>query len=129
MAKRILIVDDDVDFQQATELILKSAGYEVCKAFSAAEAMKKLQSERVDLVLLDVMMDSDTEGFHMAYNIRQDKQLKNIPIIILTCIEEMTGVGLDPEASGDFLPVEAYLRKPLDAEELTSKIAEVLAER
>ncbi len=126
MAKRVLVVDDDVDFQQAAELILTSAGYEVSMACNSAEAMEKLRSESIDCVLLDVMMDSDTEGFHLAYKIRQDEAIKDIPIVMLTCIEEKTGVGLDPEDSGDFLPVDGYLRKPLDAELLTSKLAEVL---
>ena len=126
MAKRILIVDDDADFREATELILSGEGYEVSQAANGRECMARLESEHVDLILLDVMMESDTEGFHLAYKIREDEKIKDIPIVILTCIEETTGVGLEPEKAGDFLPVDVYLRKPLDAELLKAKIADLL---
>jgi len=126
MAKRILIVDDDDDFREATELILTGAGYDVSHAVNGTEAEKKLRSEKIDLILLDIMMDTDTEGFHLAYKIRQDEKLKGIPIVILTCIEEKTGEVIEFSKSGDYLPVEAFLRKPLDAVELKARIAELL---
>jgi len=108
------------------QIILSGAGYEVTLADSASQARQKLKAEKVDLVLLDVMMETDTEGFHLAYEIRRDPGLKDVPIVMLTCIEERTGEVLEPEKAGDFLPVEAFLRKPLDAKALTDKIAELL---
>jgi CheY-like chemotaxis protein len=126
MAKRILIVDDDADFRDATEVILTSAGYDVLHAATGREAEQKLHAEHVDLILLDVMMETDTEGFHLTYRIRQDENLKDIPIVMLTCIEEKTGETLEPEKSGDYLPVEAFLRKPLNAAELKKHIAQLI---
>lgn len=124
--KRILVVDDDPDLREATEIILSSAGYQVSLASSGAEAVQKLTSQKVDLILLDVMMETDTEGFHLAYRIRQDLKLKDVPIIMLTCIEERTGEVLEPDKAGDFLPVQAFLRKPLDADVLKAKVAELV---
>jgi CheY-like chemotaxis protein len=126
MAKRILIVDDDPDLREATQIILNGAGYEVLLADSAKEAQKTLATQKVDLILLDVMMETETEGFHLAYKIRQDPRLKDVPIVMLTCIEEKTGEILEPENAGDFLPVQAFLRKPLDARALKGKIADLL---
>jgi len=126
MAKRILVVDDDPDLREATEIILSGAGYEVFLAAGAAEALKQLQAQKIDLILLDVMMETETEGFHLAYQIRQDSRLKDIPIVMLTCIEEKTGEMLEPEKAGDFLPVQAFLRKPLDAAVLKQKVAELI---
>ncbi|MCK4602935.1 MAG: response regulator [Phycisphaerae bacterium] len=126
MAKRILVVDDDPDLREATEIMLSSAGYEVLQAASAAEAAKKLQSEPVDLMLLDVMMETDTEGFHLLYKLREDEKFRDLPIIILTCIEEKTGEVLEADKAGDFLPVQAYLRKPLEPDVLKAKVAELL---
>jgi CheY-like chemotaxis protein len=126
MAKRVLVVDDDVDIRQATRMILSSAGYEVLEAASRQEAEQQLATQKVDLVLLDVMLETDTEGFHLAYTMRQDSKLKTIPIIMMTCIEEKTGQSLQPEVSGDFLPVEAFLRKPLDPNELKAQVAKLL---
>ena len=127
MAKRILIVDDDEDFRMATDLILAGSGYEVLQAGNGTEAEQVLADKGADLILLDVMMDTDTEGFHLAYKLRKDPKHRDVPIIILTCIEEKTGETIEPEKSGDFLPVQAFLRKPLDAEELKAKVAELLA--
>ena len=126
MAKRILVVDDDPDLREVTDIILGGAGYEVLQAASAAEAMKTLQAEPVDLMLLDIMMETETEGFHLVYKLRQDDRFKDLPIVVLTCIEAKTGQLLEPEKSGDFLPVQAFLRKPLDADVLKAKVAEVL---
>lgn len=126
MAKRILVVDDDPDLREATKVILSGAGYEVSLADSAADARRKLADEKIDLILLDVMMETETEGFHLAYEIRRDSKLADIPIVILTCIEEKTGEVLEPEKAGDYLPVQAFLRKPLDPDALKEKIAELL---
>ena len=92
MAKHILVVDDDADIRQAAELVLTSAGYKVSFAASAEEAMQKLQAAGADLVLLDVMMETDTAGFHLSYDIRKDAKLKGTPIVMLTSIEDRLGV-------------------------------------
>ncbi|MCY2927449.1 MAG: response regulator [Planctomycetota bacterium] len=127
MAKHILVVDDDADIRQAAEMVLTSAGYKVSFAASAEEAMQKLQAAGADLVLLDVMMETDTAGFHLAYDIRKDAKLKNTPIVMLTSIEDRLGVKIELGTDGDFLPVNAFLRKPIDAPALKAKIAELLA--
>ncbi len=126
MPKRVLVVDDDVDVRDTTRMILSAAGYEVLEAASRKEAEQQLASQKVDLIILDVMLETDTEGFHLSYKMRQDPKLKRIPIIMLTCIEEKTGQELTPEESGDFLPVEAFLRKPLDPDELKAQVAMLL---
>lgn len=127
MAKHILVVDDDADIRQAAEMVLTSAGYKVSFAASAEEAMQKLQAAGADLVLLDVMMETDTAGFHLAYDIRKDAKLKNTPIVMLTSIEDRLGVKIELGTDGDFLPVNAFLRKPIDAPALKAKVAELLA--
>lgn len=126
MAKKIMVVDDDPDLREATEIVLSGAGYNVVLASSAAEALEMIKTTAVDLFILDVMMETDTEGFHLAYKIRDMEEYKNTPIIMLTCIEERTGQVLDPDKAGDFLPVQGFLRKPMDAKTLKAKVAELL---
>lgn len=126
MAKKILVVDDDPDLREATAVILTGAGYEVWQASCAKEAQLKLATHLPDLVLLDVMMETDTEGFHLAYQIRINPRLKNVPIIMLTSMEEKTGELMDLENDKEFLPVQAFLRKPLDAKVLKEKVAELV---
>lgn len=126
MAKPILIVDDDPDLREATGMILTGAGYQVAQAGSGQEALEMLQSRAFSLVILDVMMETDTEGFHLAYKIRQDPKLKGLPIIMLTSIEERTGEPIDLGEAGDFLPVDMFLRKPVSAEVLKAKVAQLV---
>jgi DNA-binding response OmpR family regulator len=126
MAKKIMVVDDDPDLREATEIVLSGAGYDVSLAASAAEALEMIKTTPVDLFILDVMMETDTEGFHLAYKIRDMDKHKNTPIVMLTCIEERTGQVLDPDKAGDFLPVQGFLRKPMDAKTLKAKVAELL---
>ena len=127
MAKRILIVDDDADMRLAVKTVLSSAGYEVLEASNHQEAERAMQSGPVHLAVLDVMMETDTEGFHLAYQIRRDEKFKDIPIIMFTCIEKKTGMAFDLKSSGDYLPVQAFLRKPLDPEELKREVARLLS--
>jgi len=127
MVKRILIVDDDADVRLTVRTILSSAGYEVLEASTGEEARQRLQTERVDLAVLDVMMDTDTDGLHLAYHIRSQKKLQDLPIILFTCIEEKTGLAFDLQSSGDYLPAQAFLRKPVEPEELKREVARLLA--
>lgn len=127
MAKRILVVDDDPDIRATLEVILTKAGYEVLHAADGKEAEARLAAEKIDLVMLDVMMESDTRGFHLAYAISKDPRLRKLPIIMLTGVEEKSGLRIEPEKSGDFLPVDAYLRKPVDVEQLKATLAKLLA--
>ena len=125
MAKPILIVDDDPDLREATQIILTGAGHKVATAASAAEAAKLMESQDFGLVILDVMMETDTEGFHLAYRMREDPRLKDTPILMITNIERRTGEPIDVGEAGDFLPVNEFLRKPVSAEELKAKVAQL----
>ncbi len=66
MAKKILIVDDDRDLVASLERVLRGNGYDVATAYSGAEGLRALLAERPDLVVLDVMMETDTAGFEAA---------------------------------------------------------------
>ncbi len=127
---KILIVDDDPDFALATRLCLESAGYEVLEARSSAEGLANIQKNRPDLVVLDVMMDSTTDGFQMALTLRSPdpkseyKTCKDIPIIMHTSIHSTTPVRFGPDQ--DYLPVDRFLDKPLDPDKLIKTVEELL---
>ncbi len=126
MQTKILVVDDDPDIVEALKMTLEANHYQVFTAANGTEGLKQVKAVKPNLIILDVMMETETEGFHVVYKIREDPRLKDIPIIILTCIEEKTGEVLEPEKSGDFLPVQAFLRKPLDPSVLRQKVAELI---
>ncbi len=123
MAK-ILIVDDDPDMVLATRLCMERAGHTVVAAASGSEGLAQVKAERPDLIVLDVMMDTTTEGFQVALALRsadpksEYAAFRDVPIIILTAIHTTAPVRLGPDA--DYLPVEAFLDKPIDPEALVA---------
>ncbi|MFW6161044.1 MAG: response regulator, partial [Acidobacteriota bacterium] len=81
---KILVIDDDPDFREAVTAILHSALYEVVTAKDPAEGKKKILSEKPDLVLLDIMMDSLFDGFSLCHGVKTSKEfnpVKDTPII------------------------------------------------
>lgn len=129
MAKRILLVDDDKDLVAALSQALKVNDFDVVEAFSAAEGLKKVLSEKPDLVIFDVMMETDTAGFEAVYQIRSNretsryKDVKNVPIIMLTAINQVTNSRFSLNAEQSFLPsISDFLTKPIDVDELLEKI-------
>jgi len=126
MAK-ILLVDDDPDFVDATRLILEKSGHSIVCARTGEEGWKKAQTENPDLFLLDVMMETPDEGFQLAYKIRNDKKLRAKPILLLTAVGKVTGFKFDRKKDEDFLPIEEYIEKPVKPEILIEKINKALA--
>jgi CheY-like chemotaxis protein len=124
--KRILIVDDDADFITATKAVLAGAGYEVAECNRATEALTKVRDFRPDLIVLDVMMETGTAGFHVAYQVRKDPQHAKTPILMLTAIHQTTPLRFSPETDGEFLPVEKLLDKPVPADVLLAEVAHLL---
>jgi CheY-like chemotaxis protein len=124
--KTILVVDDDADFVEATRVVLESAGYAVKSASNGKEGLARLKKGGVDLLLLDVMMTHDTEGFHIAQEIRANPATAKVPIVMLTGISQKTGFAFSPETDAEYLPVNAFLEKPVDPDVLLDEIAKAL---
>jgi len=79
-SKRILMVDDDRDLVASVKAFLEARGYDVDTANSGAEARERLGLRRPDLVVLDIMMDYDTDGFNVAFKLRDEPETADIPI-------------------------------------------------
>lgn len=125
---RILIVDDDKDLTTAIKVTLESKDYEVVTAGGRDEGMEKLNAEKPDLIILDVMMATWQDGFEMARELKSDSQFKDIPILMFTSIEDRTGIEFKSTA-GDptWLPVEGFLDKPVEPEVLLQEVGKLLA--
>ena len=121
MAK-ILIVDDDKDFVSAVSLVLKSNGFDVTVANSRQEGMEKFDEDDPDLVLLDVMMDEPDDGFVLAQSLK--KKAKDIPILMLTSIGQVTGLDFDKDS--EMVPVDDFEQKPIMPNILLEKINQLL---
>ena len=126
MAK-ILIVDDDPDIVEAMKVVLEDKNYKVASAKSGEEGLKKVKSDKPDLIILDIMMETGDKGFDVARALKRDKNYKNIPILMLTAIKEKTGLDFKNEAGDEvWLPVDDYVEKPLKPAELLSKVQALL---
>jgi len=129
MPKKILIVDDDSDLVASLSQVLAANGYETAAASNGAEGLRALEAERPDLVILDVMMETDTAGFEVADRIRSSRptskyrEFKDIPIIILTAIDQVTNSRFSLDHGESFLPgIHDFLTKPVDVEELLARV-------
>jgi len=89
-AKKIVIVDDDIDIINVTSSILIANGYKVLSANDKKEGLELIKNEKPDLAILDVMMTTEFEGFELAEEMANNETLKNIPVIIQTSIEVLT---------------------------------------
>ena len=124
--KNILIVDDDRDVFESMKIVLEAEGYAVAWATNGTEAIQKAKAARPDLMILDVMMNSDDEGFQVTYKMKQDKELSCIPIVMVTSVGSRTGFSFNRARDEDFLPVNEFLEKPVDPRVLVDKVRENL---
>ena len=130
---KILIVDDDPDIVEALKITLEANGYKVETAFNGTEGLRKVRAVNPNLIILDVMMDSITEGFQVSYQLRNPDPKSEyapyakIPILMLTSIAEKKNMKFSPQADGDFLPVNAFVEKPIRPQMLLDKVKELLA--
>ena len=124
--KTILAVDDDQDLLEVMKTVLTSEGYNVDTATNGDECHESIAKNKPDLILLDVMMRTETEGFNVAQKLKSDDKTKDIPILMLTAIEDRTGMEFAGEVGESFLPVDQYVTKPIDPDELTKKIKTLL---
>jgi CheY-like chemotaxis protein len=118
--KKILVVDDDPDFVLAVRMILEGEGYQVEEAGNGAEALAKMRADLPDLVLIDVMMASPLDGYHTTQQIADDPQLRHVPIVMISVIEETKYASSFP--TDQHLPIIDFLAKPIEPTRLVTKV-------
>jgi len=126
---KILIIDDDLDFNHVVQTVLEAHDFEVDTATTPEEGINKVLSTEPDLVVLDVMMPTGYEGFDVAREIREEHNLTELPIVILTNVHNVRGVPYRFAPDEDYLPVDVFLDKPVEPETLLDVIKEMLGER
>ena len=124
---RILVVDDDVEFVESTRALLESHGHTVWAAFNGKAGYRQAKQEVPDVILLDVMMTHDTEGFEIARRLNEDADTGEIPVIIMTGIRKARTLPFRFEPDEDWLPVKAVLEKPVEPACLLSEVERVLS--
>ncbi len=128
-ARKILVVDDEPDVRTYLEMILKDAGYETVSAENGREAFAMAQSDKPDLICLDITMPEES-GIRCYRNLREDAALKSVPVVIVTAV---TGTGGDPDPFEQFISSrpqvpapEGFFSKPIDVEAFLGKLGELL---
>lgn len=126
-AKKILLVDDDPDFVESTKMLLESSDYEVVTADGGESGLEMAKREKPDLMVLDVMMANETEGFSVAQKIPHTPGLRGLPVLLVTGIRSAMDLKWKFEPDESWLPVENVLEKPVDPERLLREIAKALS--
>jgi DNA-binding response OmpR family regulator len=120
---RILIVDDDPHAVEILTRMLEREGYDCISAASGAAALQRVRAQTLDVILLDVMMP-EMDGLQVCERLRQDSELRQIPVILLTAKDDM-----ETRSRGMALGVSEYLTKPVNKRELFLRIAAQLHSR
>ena len=116
MPGRILVVDDDLLAVRLMKLSLESEGFQVSTASSAFEALRVIQTEQPDLIVLDVMMP-DMDGVQMLRHLRSQPTTSDVPVIFLTAKTQ-----LDDKIAGLRAGADDYITKPADPREVAARV-------
>ena len=122
---KILLVDDDEDFVEATRLVLESKPYEVITAYNGDEGLAKARQERPDLIILDIIMPVK-DGFNAAEQLKKAPELRDIPVLMLTSFSERVGETSLSISQGLTLDTEDYVDKPVSPEQLLKRVERLL---
>ena len=117
---RIMVVDDESKIRQFLKEVLELREYEVLTAASGPDALEQLRSNRVDLILLDLMMPV-MDGYEFYHLLREDPRTRHIPVIVVTAKGERKDRQLGMES-----PSYNHIVKPFQIEDLLAKVRDVL---
>jgi len=115
----VLLVEDDRSVRRYLEVTLQRSGYKVITAADGLEAMKLALSSPIDVVITDAIMPN-LSGQELARFLRQNPKLRNIPIVLLTGQQNKQAATSSDES------IDAFLIKPVKADELTNCLATLL---
>jgi len=122
MSKRILIVEDQEDNRTILRDVLSTVGYELIEALNGKDGVRLAQSERPDLILMDIQLP-EMDGYEATQQIKSIAELKTIPIIAVTSYA-LSGDEAKARAAG----CDGYIAKPFSPRELLAKIRKYLSD-
>jgi DNA-binding response OmpR family regulator len=126
---KILMIDDDADFRYAVQMVLEAEGFDTEMAANGEEGVRKVLDAQPDLVILDVIMVKDLEGFEVARTLREEHGLLGLPILMLTAVHSVKKVPYRFAPDEEYLPVDVFMDKPIEPETLVATIKEMLGEQ
>ncbi len=123
--KKVLLIDDDKDFLMATKLILEKGGYEVFLAEDGKSGVDMAKSVGPNLAIIDMMMETWSEGFNVVSKLRTSDPGKQIPLIMLSAVD-LQGPYQSFEPPDDLPTVDLVLHKPIKADDLLKYVGRLI---
>lgn len=127
--RTILIIDDDDDFQASMRAFLESQGYRVAQARSGREGLGKLKECDPDAILLDIMMETQSEGYGIAFAVKHDPEYRayeDVPIIMLSSIQETPDQRFPRAEETELIRPDRYFAKPVNLDLLLETLSRTL---
>jgi two-component system alkaline phosphatase synthesis response regulator PhoP len=119
MSKKVLVIDDEPEMLNLIQYTLEKAGFAVSVCNSGRDAFKRIEDEKPDLVILDVMLPG-IDGYSLQLKISQADNTKKIPIVVLTALEpSKTLFQKFPQVAG-------FMTKPFRTDDLIAKVQSIL---
>ncbi len=124
--KRILLVDKDAAYVASLETWLKQNGYAVLVASDGAGALAMAKAEKPDLMVLEVMLATETEGIEISRQIAEIPELKSMPVMVVTGLRKAWNLTCSLEPDANWLPVRIVLEKPVTRDVMLKEIQRLL---
>jgi two-component system, OmpR family, alkaline phosphatase synthesis response regulator PhoP len=124
MAYKVLVIDDDPDFVEAITTVLEARDYLVDSAPNGKIGIAKAKQKKPDIILLDVMMTTKSEGFDVARELHKVDKLKDVPVLLVTGARREMDLAFGFEPDETWLPVRGVLEKPVNPEVLLKAVEE-----
>jgi len=121
MAKRVLVVDDEMDMRTFYTTLLETSGYKPLSAVDGKEGLEIARQKKPALIILDIMMPKES-GINMYRELKNDPELKDIPVVMVSALSKKTffhSQKVLDEYKGEKVPEPAgYIEKPPEPDEL-----------
>jgi two-component system phosphate regulon response regulator PhoB len=129
MAKKILVVDDELDMRTFVSTLLETSGYKPLTAVDGKEGMEVARKKKPSVIILDVMMPNES-GIGMYRELKNDPDLKDVPVIMVSALSKKTffhSQKVLDEYKGEKIPKPSfYIEKPPEPDELLEAIQNCL---
>ncbi len=121
-SKKVMIIEDNLLNQKITASIIKALGHEAIQVFEGTKALEAIKQEKPDLIILDIIFP-DISGIEICQKVKLDKELKDIPVIVVTSLSTDEDKKQILKESG----CDSYIAKPFTAELFVQTVASYIA--
>ncbi len=123
--QKVLVVDDDPDFVNATRAFLEKEGYLVEVAYDGVEGLEKVKAFMPDCIVLDVMMP-EKDGYEVCKELKEDDELMEIPIVLLTAVASHVTSTRYTHFDGMSMEADDYIAKPASPEDIIKSVKSLI---